>query len=282
MRFSFAFASILSLSACCFAQFQLPALERVKEIKLLESDRDAVRQLLQNYKLDSSSDHSDDFSSADASIEVSYSTGNCDENEDEIWNIPEGRVTRIEVLPEAEIRIDELGINLSSLKKEQLYANDLDSLIYHDKDKGIAIRVDDGEVDRFILFPPVNRKSVACKNETAENFISMKSWFGKSKLKEREIIEYFTGNVINVNLNKEELTQLNTKKEILVSVTASNLANDVPTYGYTVSFGTIIGKGDNVVWDLSGAGMGIYTITVAVDDGCGLCGRTITKTIVVK
>lgn len=53
------------------------------------------------------------------------------------------------------------------------------------------------------------------------------------------------------------------------------------TYNYTVSGGRIVGQGANVNWDLSGVRPGTYTITSAVDDGCGFCGKTQTQTITV-
>ena len=55
--------------------------------------------------------------------------------------------------------------------------------------------------------------------------------------------------------------------------------NDVLTYNYTVSGGRIVGTGANVSWDLSGLCPGTYTIVAGVDDGCGLCGKTQTKTV---
>jgi hypothetical protein len=67
-----------------------------------------------------------------------------------------------------------------------------------------------------------------------------------------------------------------------VKTTAVDPENDVLTYNYTVSGGRIIGSGANVTWDLSGVRAGTYTITVGVDDGCGICGKTQTKTVEVK
>lgn len=68
---------------------------------------------------------------------------------------------------------------------------------------------------------------------------------------------------------------------ISVSTTATDPENDVLTYNYTVSGGRISGTGASVQWDLTGATPGTYTITTGVDDGCGICGRTETKTITV-
>lgn len=68
---------------------------------------------------------------------------------------------------------------------------------------------------------------------------------------------------------------------INVTTTAVDVENDVLTYNYTVSGGRIVGNGANVQWDLSGLQPGSYTVTAAVDDGCGLCGKTQTQTVTV-
>ncbi|HMT08399.1 MAG TPA: hypothetical protein PKA82_10375 [Pyrinomonadaceae bacterium] len=73
----------------------------------------------------------------------------------------------------------------------------------------------------------------------------------------------------------------NDSRTVSVSTSASDPENDPLTYNYTVSGGRIVGSGANVSWDLSGAGKGTYTITSAVDDGCGVCGKTETKTVTV-
>lgn len=67
--------------------------------------------------------------------------------------------------------------------------------------------------------------------------------------------------------------------KIKVRTEAKDKENDVLTYHYTVSGGKITGQGEAVVWDLYGAGVGEYKITAGVDDGCGICGRTVTKTV---
>jgi hypothetical protein len=74
----------------------------------------------------------------------------------------------------------------------------------------------------------------------------------------------------------------NDSRSISVATRASDPENDVLTYNYTVSGGRIVGTGANVTWDLSGATPGTYTITTGVDDGCGVCGKTDTKTITVE
>lgn len=63
---------------------------------------------------------------------------------------------------------------------------------------------------------------------------------------------------------------------------STNPDYDFLTYNYTVSGGKIVGQGEKVFWDLSNVKPGTYTVTVASDNGCGFCGKTITKTVVVK
>jgi len=70
-------------------------------------------------------------------------------------------------------------------------------------------------------------------------------------------------------------------RTISVTTRAVDPENDVLTYNYTVSGGRIVGQGANVSWDLSGAHTGTYTVTSAVDDGCGVCGATKTQTVTV-
>ena len=74
----------------------------------------------------------------------------------------------------------------------------------------------------------------------------------------------------------------NDNRTVNVATSASDAENDVLTYNYTVSGGRIVGSGANVQWDLSGVGKGTYTITTGVDDGCGVCGKTETKTITIE
>jgi hypothetical protein len=67
-----------------------------------------------------------------------------------------------------------------------------------------------------------------------------------------------------------------------IRTSASDPENDVLTYNYTVSGGRITGQGANVTWDLSGVQAGTYTVTVGIDDGCGVCSPTKTETVTVE
>jgi len=74
----------------------------------------------------------------------------------------------------------------------------------------------------------------------------------------------------------------NDSSTVRVSTSAVDKENDVLTYNYTVTGGRIIGQGANVDWDLTGVAPGTYTITTAVNDGCGICGKTDSRSITVE
>ncbi len=66
-----------------------------------------------------------------------------------------------------------------------------------------------------------------------------------------------------------------------VGTTAFDAEDDILTYSYSVSGGRILGTGARVQWDLADTMPGNYTITAGVDDGCDVCGKTVTRTITV-
>lgn len=116
-------------------------------------------------------------------------------------------------------------------------------------------------------------------------------FIGRRNKRQAEVENQFA-NVDSVTLSKttvtipcepgfrpKEGTTCDDDQTISVATSASDPENDVLTYNYTVSGGRIVGSGANVSWDLSGVEPGTYTITTGVDDGCGLCGKTDTKTV---
>lgn len=70
--------------------------------------------------------------------------------------------------------------------------------------------------------------------------------------------------------------------KIKVTTRAEDKENEVLLFTYTLTGGKIVGQGPSVTWDLSGVSPGMYSITAGVDDGGGIRGRTITKTVEVK
>lgn len=69
------------------------------------------------------------------------------------------------------------------------------------------------------------------------------------------------------------------QKKINVITLVRDKTNEILHHYYQVSGGRIIGEGANVIWDLTNARIGEYTITARADDGYGLCGKTVTKTV---
>jgi hypothetical protein len=115
----------------------------------------------------------------------------------------------------------------------------------------------------------------------------------------RKPIEEYQAFVVDMNLDRVEVLQncgngASDAQRIRVSTTIDNRYADVLTYHYAVSGGRVVdasanedkkrfwfpeGKGETAIWDLSDAEPGTYTITAGVDDGCGICGKTVTKEV---
>ena len=121
----------------------------------------------------------------------------------------------------------------------------------------------------------------------------VQGWIGRRNKRQEEIVNQFA-NVTAVTVSDETITlgcepgfrpregtTCADATTVSVTTTAVDPENDVLTYNYTVSGGRIVGTGANVSWDVTGLAPGTYTITAGVDDGCGLCGKTETRTITV-
>ncbi len=299
--FAFLFCSF-ALCGLAFAQSKLPEFEKVKEIRLLESNRKEVKRILADYEADDS--EYDSFSTENADIEIDYSQGDCsEEDSEEAWNVAKWKVTRIEISVRTTLHFEDLGIDSSNFRKEQKYANIDNLYIYHNKNLGIAFEVDEDEefdeveIKTIFLFPPNALQSLLCNNEEGEDFrkfYSQESFFRESDLEKRESVTNcgvpsvtsltLSANeiIIGCNDSAEKKVCSDSDRKISVTTNGNDPQNDPITYLYTVSGGEIIGKGAEIVWDLTGVEAGTYTITAGVDDGCGICGPTKTETVVVK
>jgi hypothetical protein len=294
---------------CSFASAQSPreVLDKVKEIKLLDATRNDVQRILVDYELDDPDyeEYYDDFSNEVADIEVSYSTGKCEEEEEEeddddddvdvakIWNVAEWKVTKIIITLNEDFTPADFGFKLSEFKKQKVYPDDEDSdyAVYYNKNSGIAFVLRDS-VQKIIIYPPKSSNSMLCDSKKAKKFSSAEGWFGMGDallgctlinppayvadliLSAKEIIADNSGK----GKDKNRSGQVN---KISVKTVAVDPDNDVLTYNYEVSGGKIIGQGANVVWDLTGVAPGTYTITAGVDDGMGVQNPK-TETVVVR
>lgn len=287
---------ILAFCAFCFAQSKLPEFDKAKEIKLLKSTREDVKKIFADFEHDEdeNEDYEQYFSTKNAEIEVIFSVGNCaDENSDEIWNVAEWKVTKIKITPEETLKLEDFKFDFSSFTKEIENEETPEYFKYHNENAGIVFEIYDGEISKIIIYPPKSNIAFLCANEKTSEIIS-----GEKRLVD-SILEYGTG-CINKPPNVDDI--ISSAKEIIIScennaknrtckisdpqvsifVMAVDPENDVLTYNYETSAGKIIGQGAKVIWDLTGVKPGSYTITAWADDGCGKCGSTITKTVVVK
>ena len=138
-------------------QYQDRALERARSVKMLTDDREAVRKLFHDFNLDSSDETSDEFSFGETQVEVTYSSGTCDEDEKEIWDVAAGKVVKIKI-EDDEWKAVDLGLDLSKLTKEQVYRGVETRFIFNSKADGFAVEIDEEDVDYVQVFPPSSRK----------------------------------------------------------------------------------------------------------------------------
>jgi hypothetical protein len=128
------------------------------------------------------------------------------------------------------------------------------------------------------------------QNEIPNVFRSIGNFFKRLFGKNRQLVIDRSADVTNLNLDKTKVFSTcpadgkscaDNIQMIEVSTEINKPEPELLTYHYQVTGGKIVGTGAKVVWDLSGAKPGTYTITAGVDDGCGVCGRMETKQITV-
>ena len=263
---------------------KLPDLEKLQKIKIFESTQKDVQKILAKY-LDEDYDeenYSHTISAENGYISIKFSEGNC--GEDEYWNVAKGLVTGVSISNISEVKIKDLNFDLKHFKKEIEDEDFPEEVNYHDEKKGILIETEDGEVNTIVFYPPKSKIGFLCSNENTAEILS-----GEMKLVDTvEVIACIYVNqppVINtINLSQSEIfiNGENAETGISVRVNATDPENDPLTYNYEVSAGKIVGVGYQVIWDLSGVSPGTYTITAAIDDGCGVCATPKTATVVIK
>lgn len=286
-RLSIILFLIFSTGGASFAQFPQTLLKQVRQLKLLESNRNDVKRILAGYEATDDDGHYQEFSNEHMNIEVSYSSGTCTDDRDsedatEIWNVPEWRVTRIEITPNEAIELGAIALDLSKFKRQPRFPDNTDLLVFYDKLLGLAVKTSEDGIEKIIFFPSRSKANSLCRVATAaKGFYIRKGWFSAEQPYDYTVCVMQFANVVALDLDSFEI-EATSNTTISVVTTAVDPENDVLTYNYTVSAGKILGAGAKVVWDLTGVAAGTYSITAGVDDGCGICGTTITKSIVIK
>jgi hypothetical protein len=272
---------IFSLSIVGLGQSYGELIAKVRSIKLLEANREVVQRILADFNTEEREDHFRRYYRDDVDIRVFYSNGSCSDDPEEdddsaIWDVSEWTVTKIEIEPNNRLPIKELPFDLTKFRKEQRYRDSPDLQFYHDKGRGLALETDEDVVQNIIFLPPSSLSKKVCKANTfVKSFYNRESWFDR-KLDERLgcvlINQHADVEDLALSSNEIEATSI---KSIKVTTTAVDPEGDVLTYNYNATAGQIIGTGARVVWDLTGVKAGIYSITVGVDDGAGIVGRTV-------
>lgn len=277
-------------------------IDRVRKIKISESNSEDVRKIFSDYQLKPSSD-TDEFSKDGLTINVNYSKGKCGDDDNFNLDIAQGKVIDIAIEPKKPVKLKKFqselkksGINISEFVKEKKYNNDDNYYVYHKKDLGMGLEVSYKKIDYVYFMPPQKYYSLMCDQEFAKRLSSTDSIFDvpfeerrapeglpqfidvtKLILSKTDIFESCPNSDLNQKKNCSEKSKI-----ISVSVSATNPNKYPLKYIYEVTGGKIIGTGRKVLWDLSDVKAGTYEIMAAADDGCGICGGVQRKTVTVK
>ncbi len=267
------------------AQTLLSDINKVRKIKLLDSNFKDVKKILGENDEREKENYWQFFSSENASIRVEFSTGDCSEGSGN-WNVPKWKVTKIVVTPDDDIKVEDFKFDFSGFTKRIDDKEFPRNYIYYNRNLGITFEIGDDEILKIFFYPAEYQIGFLCNNEkTLEVLSAKKPLFEFVYENEPVCILRNMPAVLNeVNLSTSEIL-FNSKdedKKISVKVSATDMENDVLTYIYKISAGKIIGQGADVVWDLSNVKAGTYTIAAGVDDGAGINSEMITKSVVIR
>jgi hypothetical protein len=269
-----------AVSTC--SQTFLEDYELVKQIKLLQSDASQILALLAHDSLDLGA-NSSRFYRNDSVIEIDYTIGDCSAETTSAfisgtdWNVAKGKVAEVRLRPKDPLGLERVGTDLKTFRKEKLYRHHKSYIIFHDKRNGLAIAAHGEVVDEIILFPRESQHHLLCNIPEVRKFYAGSKWRRYPEHKKNIVDFNFPAHVRGLEVNGV----VGQRGVFSLVTTATDPENDVLTYKYFVSGGKIIGSGSKVVWDLSGAENGSYTVTTAVDDGCGFCGKYLKKSVTI-
>jgi hypothetical protein len=263
-------------------QISLPILEKVKTIKLLESTREDVEKLLarESFSYSSANDHYQDFWMEDVVVTIWYSAGTCEQEEYKWndWKVPEWQVVRVLVSPKEDFSIKDISVDMSKFRKERTDWQRKGYSVYFDKTAGLAIDTRHDRVERIQFFPPKSNQNKLCESNSVRKYYASSRWMRLPDSK-KTINDYnYPANVTDVRIIKVD----DASNRFTIETVAKDPEGDILTFEYKTSAGIIIGTGPRVIWDLSGLGVGKYKISVGANDGCGFCGKIVTKSVTIQ
>jgi hypothetical protein len=276
------FASIIFIFIAVgflYAQNLSEDIAKARSIRLLEANANEVVGLIGTSSPFENSPEM--FSRESSQLKVSYSTGQCTTDEafgvvPSDWNIDAGKVVTVDVIPREKVKLEQLELGAVKLQSEQLYRGIDDYRIYYNKAEGIAVVTFDEYVDEIQFFPAKSSYSRLCNDKKIRSYYSKAGWKRDPRPKMICILRNQYANVVDVTLTQTS------DRFFEIKTTAIDPENDVLTYNYKASAGRIQGNGSKVVRDLTSVPTGNYTITVGVDDGAGIVGKVVTRTVTVK
>jgi len=230
------------------------------------------------------------FSLANSVIEVTYSSGRCSAGVDadvvmpgggvdsDDWSVPEGRVVLVEISPREKIQAHDIDLGSIKLTRDRLYTGRDDYFIHYNKREGVAITATpDGFVESITFFPTHTSYSLLCPAQEIRTYYSKREWKrGDTKTDVVCVLQNHYADVVALEITPSG------NNVFQIETVAMDAENDVLTYSYRITAGRVVGQGFKVTWDLSRVPPGTYSIAAGVDDGMGIVGKTVTKTVTVK
>jgi hypothetical protein len=135
----------------------------------LKSTRQDVEKILGKHEPSSVARYAGGYRTEDGRIFVLYSTGLCDVNPDNGWNIPELTVISLSYYPTESPKLSDLKIDLKKFERHQ--DPEITNLIsYANQTDGVVLNVDssDNSIVSFNYFPESKYDHLMCKNRTSK------------------------------------------------------------------------------------------------------------------
>ncbi|MBS1794664.1 MAG: hypothetical protein JSS81_12465 [Acidobacteria bacterium] len=273
---------ILTLGGSAAAQSPRAALDAAKNVRLLEATREDVRKIFANdiFPPSDASAHEESFYLPEAVVAVTYASGGCTGEADD-WNAPEWTVTGISVQPKDFVRLADLGLDYSKFRKETPHRLSPKFRLYADKKAGLWITTSGDRVVSVAFSPSAKNYGRLCERPEVREYYASRRLVRDPATRNSLIDLFESPDVTALDLSRTEIVAGDDAR-IAVTTTVSDTSYTMVLYQYYVAAGKIVGRGPEVVWDLSGVRPGVYRITAVADDGCGPCGKYVTRTVVVK
>jgi hypothetical protein len=139
---------------------------KIKQIRLLETNRSAVEKLFQPVEIIKTSrsvvGRIVDYRVQHASISVLYSHGKCAPNSEYGYDVAEDTVLEIEITLRKHVEISKFGFDLSKFEKSEV-EDVIGLFIYSNEEDGQRFQGSSTKLSRIILSPSKEQEKLACE-----------------------------------------------------------------------------------------------------------------------